>query len=79
VPLNNNFNTTFEISYKTDGVKNDAAPIFAELETHLDSIDCKHGAGCGGLSKEILIAIVASAALLCFLIVGCIIKRRLAK
>ena len=76
VPLQDNYNTTFEISYKTTGTKNEASPIFAKLETHKTSIALLVNEPAES-SSTMMIVIIAVVAVIMSIIVGVCVKRRL--
>ena len=75
-PLQDNYNTTFEISYKTTGTKIEASPIFAKLESHKASVAILINEPTES-SSSMMIVIVAVVAVLMCIIVGVCVKRRL--
>lgn len=79
MPSKDNFNTSFSIDYRTDGAKDEAAAVFAEISAHRERVAAGLLAtGSGGMGTGAVIGIIAGSVVL-ILVCGFVIRAMMMK
>ena len=77
VPKKDNYNTTFSLEYRTDGIKDESAEIFDKIEEHNEKVQEALDVKGSGMSVGAIIGtIVGSTAGVIIIIVGALYIRK---